>query len=82
LQSWKRLTNITWKNSIMPKSKNFIGFDLQGGVVMACEMRGVMTDSGILEHYINGDLRAMVPEEGQADYVTQWPQLAELTGHE
>ena len=33
---------------------------------------------GDLQHFVNGVLRATVPSEGQDDYVSQWPDAADV----
>lgn len=35
-------------------------------------------DDGQLEHYIDGELRAVVPPEGWEGYARDWPQCADL----
>lgn len=39
-----------------------------------------LAKSGNLEHVIDGEVRAVIPPEGFADYVKDWPQAAPVVG--
>lgn len=60
------------------KKIEWFGFTKMSNVLVACEHSAVLTESGYIEHFIDGFLRATVPPEGQADYCAQYKELAEL----
>jgi hypothetical protein len=60
------------------KSKTVYGFDKSGGVPLLALHTFETSSDGQLIHLIDGNVRAIVPPEGWADYVQEWPEAQDI----